>query len=113
MNKVFISGRLVRDPESKVTPNGKSLCTFSIANNINFGGNKKTGYYNVTAWGNSANIITEYCSKGHQIFITGRLDHNRWQDQKGNTRSDVNIILEHFDFGQKPAGQNSRRIDMS
>ena len=102
MNKVFLSGRLVRDPETKVTTNGKTLCTFSIANNIHYGSSKKTGFYNVTAWGNSANTIAQHCIKGQQIFITGRLDHNRWEDQKGNMRSDVNIVLEHFDFGQKP-----------
>ena len=113
MNKVFISGRLVRDPESRVTTNGKSLCTFSIANNMRYGNNKKTGFYSVTAWGNSANIITKHCAKGHQIFITGRLDHNRWEDQKGNMRSDVNIVLEHFDFGQKPIGEKPGSIGIS
>ena len=70
MNKVFISGRLVRDPESRVTTNGKSLCTFSIANNMRYGNNKKTGFYNVTAWGNSADVIARHYEKGHQIFIT-------------------------------------------
>jgi single-strand DNA-binding protein len=102
MNKVFLSGRLVRDPEIKTTGSGKSLCTFSIANDIHFGDKKKTGFYRVTAWGNQANVIAQHCKTGYQIFITGRLDHNSWKDSNGGNRSDVSVILEHFDFGQKP-----------
>lgn len=102
MNKVFLSGRLVRDPELKTTGNGKSLCTFSIANDIRYGENKKTGFFRVKAWGNQANVIASYCKTGHQLFITGRLDHNTWKDDKGGNRSEVSVILEHFDFGQKP-----------
>jgi len=107
MNKVFISGRLVRDPESKITSSGKTLCTFSIANDLHYRDNKKTGFYNIKVWGNMANIITEYYTKGQEIFITGRLDHNKWKDQEGKNRNDVSIILENFDFGSKPRYVNS------
>ncbi len=110
MNKVCLSGRLVRDPELKTTVNGKSLCTFSIANEMRFGESKKTGFYRVTAWGNQANVIAQYCKIGQQIFLTGRLDQNSWKDANGANRSEVSIILETFDFGQKPKKNEQAKV---
>ncbi len=102
MNRVSLGGRLVRDPELKTTVNGKSLCTFTLANEVRSGENKKTNYFRVTAWGNQANVIAQYCKKGQQLFLIGRLDQNNWKDANGVSRSEVNVILESFDFGQKP-----------
>ena len=111
MNKVCLNGRLVKDPELKTTVNGKSLCAFRIAHDIRFGENKKTGFYNITAWGNHANVIAQYFKTGHEIFISGRLDYNTWKDQNGGNRSEVSVILEHFDFGSKPLKTETAKAD--
>ncbi len=105
MNKVCLSGRLVRDPEVKTTVNGKSLCTFSIASDLSYGENKKTGFYRVSAWGNQGDVISKFCKMGHELYITGRLDYNTWKDREGKNRSEVSLVLENFDFGRRPASK--------
>jgi single-strand DNA-binding protein len=110
MNKVFLSGRLVRDPEVKTTVNGKSLCTFRIATDLNFGENKKTGFYRVSAWGNQGDTISKFCKTGHELFMTARLDYNTWKDKEGKNRSEVSLVLEHFDFGRKPGANREKSL---
>ncbi len=110
MNTVCLGGRLVRDPELKTTVNGKSLCTFTIANEVRFGDKKKTCFFRVTSWGNQANVIAQYFKMGQQIFLKGRLDQNTWKDAAGANRSEVSIILETFDFGQKPQKSDEAKV---
>ena len=103
MNKICINGRLTKDPELKTTENNVSLCTFFIANNVNFGENRKTGFYKCVAFGNPGKNIAEYAKKGSELFITGRLDQYRYEDNNGKTRYDVSIVVDNFNFGAKPA----------
>ncbi len=110
MNKVFLSGRLVRDPEVKTTVNGKSLCTFSIASDLGYGENKKTGFYRVSAWGNQGDTISKFCKTGHELFITAKLDYYTWKDDQGKNRSEVRLVLENFDFGRKPGANREQAL---
>ena len=101
MNKVCINGRLIKDPELKELENNNSLWTFFIANDVHFGTNKKTGFYKAQAWGNLAKIITEHAKTGTELYITGRLDQYRYENDQGNTVYDVSIQVEQFDFGSR------------
>jgi len=101
MNKVCINGRLIKDPEHKALENNNSLTTFFLANDVWFGGNKKTGFYKCQAWGALGKIIAENAKTGTELFVTGRLDQYRWEDEAGKTVYDVSIQVEQFDFGAK------------
>ena len=105
MNRVCINGRLIKEPEAKELENNNYLCTFFIANDVWFGQNKKTGFYKCTAWGNIGKIIAEHAKTGTEVFITGRLEQHRYEDDKGNTFYDVSIIVEQFDFGGRGASE--------
>ncbi len=107
MNKVCINGRLIKEPEGKELENKNYLCTFFIANDVWFGQNKKTGFYKCTAWSQLGKIIAEHAKAGTEIFITGRLEQHRYDDDKGNTIYDVSIIVEQFDFGGKTGGSSN------
>ncbi len=100
INKVVIVGRLTRDPELRHVGSGTALCKISIANGRNYTVNgerkEETSYFNCTAWGKQAEIINQYCRKGKQVAIEGRLQQNRWQGQDGKTMSAVDIIIERL-----------------
>ena len=113
LNKFIGIGRLTRDPELKQTPSGTSVCNFSIANNRSYssGGETKeqTNFFDCIAWSKLGEIIAEHCKKGQMIGIDGRLDQRRWDDDNGNKRSKIGIVVENFQFLSKKndSGQES------
>ena len=101
-------GNMTADPEIKETGGGSKLAVFSIAINEFWGGEKQVSYFDVKAWGKTAEIIEKYTKKGSQIGIDGRNRQERWQDQAGNNRSKVVIIAEKIDLLSKPDKQNNQ-----
>jgi single-strand DNA-binding protein len=102
INKVILIGRLVKDPELKYVQSGTAVANFSIANNRTYSvsGEKKemTSFFNCIAWGKPGEVITQYCKKGQRIAIEGRLQARSWDDQSGNKRKVVEIVVEGFQF---------------
>lgn len=102
LNRVTLIGRLTRDPELRYTPSGMAVASFSLANNKTYssGGEKKeqVSYFDCVAWSKMGEIITEYCKKGKQIAVEGRLQQRRWDDQDGNKKSKIEIVVENFQF---------------
>ena len=105
MNKVCINGRLIKDPDFKPLENNNSLCTFFIANDVWFGNNKKTGFFKCSAWGHLAKIISDNAKMGTELFVTGRLEQYRYENDKGETVYDNSIVVEQFDFGNRVPDQ--------
>ena len=108
LNKVILVGRLTRDVELKYTPSGAAVCSFSLANGRTFtqGSEKKeqTSYFDCVAWSKLGELIAEYCKKGAQIAVEGRLQQRRWE-QDGSKRSKVEIVAENIQFISKPKDQ--------
>jgi len=98
LNRVMIIGRLVRDPELKYTPNGKEVCNFSVAVNSWNGKEEVGNFFDCVIWGKRAENLTQYCKKGSVIGIEGRLQQRRWEDQNGNKRSTVEIVVDSAQF---------------
>lgn len=98
INVVVLVGRLTRDCELKSTPQGTSVCRFSIAVNRR----KRTGdrwedevsYFDVVLWGRSAETLNPYLQKGRQVSIEGELRQNRWE-QDGKTNSKVEVVANN------------------
>ncbi len=101
MNNLSINGRLIKDPELKELENKNFRCTFIIANDVYFGQNKKTGFYKCTAWGKIGKILAENAKTGTELFLSGRLEQNRYENEHGDMIYDVGIVVEQFDFGAK------------
>ena len=86
-NKVIMMGRLTRDPELKTTPNGVSVCKFSIAVDRRFqnkGEEKKTDFFNVVAWRQTGEFVSRYFGKGNLILVEGELQTRSYVDKNGN-----------------------------
>jgi single-strand DNA-binding protein len=106
LNKVFLIGRLTKDPELKNLPSGKNLCQISIATDRFYtdkDGNKKqeTEFHNVILFGRLAEIASQYLKKGSLVFIEGRLRTRNWEDESGNKKSRTEIIAERMQLGPK------------
>jgi len=102
LNRVVLIGRLTKDPELKSVGSGSTLCRFSIANNRSYttGGDKReeVNFFNCTAWGKQAEILSQYARKGKQLAIEGRLQQRSWEGQDGKKQSAVDIVVENFQF---------------
>lgn len=100
MNKVCLSGRLTTDPQLNEYENEVKRCTIFVAHDDYYGESKKTGFYRVTSWGMKAELVAQYFKTGMEIFVTGRLEQYRYEDEHGKTVYDNGIVLEEFEFGK-------------
>ncbi len=111
LNKVFIIGRLVSDPEMRSTPQGQSVCNFRMATNrvwtdrTNNQKQEKTEYHNIVLWRRLAEIASQYLTKGSLALIEGRLETRSWQDASGNKRFRTEIVGERMQLGPRAAGK--------
>ncbi len=110
-SKAIITGNLTRDPELRTTPNGSSVCGFSVAVNRVFrdsSGNQQedVSFIDCSAWGKLGEMINQYAKKGSGVLVSGRLDQRSWEDKtSGQKRSRVEIVVEDFNF----VGDNNSR----
>ena len=83
LNRVQLIGRLGKDPETRFTPKGNQVCSFSVAVDRRWksdGESKEaTDWFNVEAWGKLGEICQNYLSKGRLVFIEGRLQTDRYE----------------------------------
>jgi len=96
LNKVMIIGHLGRDPEMRFTPSHRAVTNFNVATSRTWktaDGERhtETEWFNVVAWGRLAEICHEYLAKGQQVYIEGRLQTRKWEDEEGNRRNTVEI----------------------
>lgn len=111
INKVFISGNLTRSPEMRTTQSGTVVMGLGVAVNDRRK-NPQTGqwedvpnYVDCVMFGTRASAVSQYLSKGTKVTIEGRLRWHSWQDQNGNNRSKLDVIVDEIEFaprGQQP-----------
>ena len=107
INKVFISGNLTRDPEMRTTQGGTVVMGLGVAVNDRRK-NPTTGqwedvpnYVDCTMFGNRASAVSQYLGKGMKVTIEGRLRWHQWQDQNGNNRSKLDVIVDEIEFAPR------------
>jgi single-strand DNA-binding protein len=77
-------GNVGRDPEMRYTPAGKAVTEFSVAVSRGYGENKKTVWYNVTAWEKLAETCNTYVKKGMTVLCEGHVGFDVWNDKASN-----------------------------
>ena len=110
LNKVFLIGRLTRDPETRTLPSGQPVANFGLATDRYYtdkSGQKqqKTEFHNIVAFGRLAEIASQYLNKGSLALFEGRLQTRSWQDASGNQRYRTEIIAERMQLGPRAAGK--------
>jgi single-strand DNA-binding protein len=101
-NQVILMGNLTRDPELRQTPNGQSVCSFSLALNRSYKGSdgnwtEATDFIDVVAWGPLGERVAQYLTKGRPALVNGRLQSRSWE-QDGNKRSKVEVVAQDVTF---------------
>lgn len=111
LNRCEFIGRLGRDPESRFTPDGMQIASFSIAVGRKYKDKEETEWVNIVAFGKLAEICAEYLSRGKQIYVAGRLNTQKYQDKEtGQDRYSTRVIADQMqmlggrddDGGQAP-----------
>ncbi len=116
LNKVMLIGRLGRDPEVKYTQSGTPVTTFSLATDERWNdksGEKqeRTEWHNVVCWSKLAELAGKYLAKGREVYVEGRLQTRKWEDNQGNERRAVEIIATNLTFIGKADGNGGGRAD--
>lgn len=106
MNKVILTGNLVRNPELKQTNSGKSVLTNVIAVKRDMkdeNGEYPTDFIDFTAWGTQAEYVARYGHKGDRVELCGRWQQRKWQTQSGENRTANECQVEQISvFSRNP-----------
>ncbi|MCI8588252.1 MAG: single-stranded DNA-binding protein [Bacilli bacterium] len=110
MNKVFLIGRLTKDPELRYTSSNIATASFSIAVNRNFAnqnGEREADFINIVVWRKQAENIKNYLSKGSQVAIDGRIQTRTYDAQDGSKRYVTEVVADNVQFLDTRGGSNN------
>ena len=112
LNKIFIMGRLTRDPELRHTQTGTAVASFTLAVDRDFkdknSGERATDFINVVAWCQTGEFVSRYFTKGRMAVVEGRLQMRDWTDKDGNKRTTAEVVADNVYFGDaKKDGESS------
>ncbi len=114
MNKVFLIGRLTRDPELRYTGSNIPVATFSLAVNRNFtnqSGEREADFINIVVWRKQAENVKNYLTQGSQVAIDGRIQTRSYDGNDGQKRYVTEVIADNVEFlGSKNSSTNSNNM---
>ncbi|MBR2156202.1 MAG: single-stranded DNA-binding protein [Clostridia bacterium] len=109
MNKAILIGNLTKDPEVRTTPNGVTVCTFSIAVNrrgTNQAGERVADFFNIVAWRQLGELCGKYLAKGRKVSVIGEIQTRSYDAKDGSKRYITEIVADEVEF-LTPRGQDS------
>lgn len=98
MNKVIISGNLIRDMDVKVLANETLVGNFTVANQVGCGDKAKTNFVPVTMFGQRVESLEKYLVTGAKVLIEGEIDYKSVQDDKGNWKNYFSVIVHNIEI---------------
>ena len=101
MNKITLIGNLTHDPDVRSTPNGVTVCTFTIAVNRRFasqGGERQTDFFRINAWRQLGDTCAKYLSKGRKVAVIGELQARLYDAKDGTTRMSLDVSADEVEF---------------
>lgn len=102
LNKIFVMGRMVRDPELRRTNTGTAVVSFTLACDRDFKdkqtGERETDFIDCVAWRQTGEFIGQHFSKGRAAVVEGRLQNRKWTDKDGNKRVSAEVVVDQVYF---------------
>jgi single-strand DNA-binding protein len=101
-NSITIVGNMTRDPEIRYTPSGQATARLGVAVSRRWMDRKtneweeRTSFFNVVAWGDMAENISDTLTKGNRIIVNGRLEQRSWETEQGEKKSVVEIVADEI-----------------
>ena len=114
MNLVVIKGRLSRDPEVRTTQSGTQYARLSIAVDrpTKQGEERKADFFPCIAWGETADFIGNYFTKGKEILAKGRIQTGKYTTESGENRYTTDVVIDRVEFcGSKGSGANNAQAE--
>jgi single-strand DNA-binding protein len=107
VNKVILVGNLGRDPELRYTQAGTAVANFTLATNESFTTKdgrreERTEWHRIVAWGKTAELCSQYLSKGRTVYIEGRLQTREWENKEGQKQRTTEIVAQTVQFLGSP-----------
>ena len=103
LNKIFIMGRLTRDPELRRTQTGTPVASFSLAVDRDFKdrntGERTTDFIDCVAWRQTGEFVSRDFTKGRMAIVEGRLQIRDWTDRDGGKRRSAEVVADNVYFG--------------
>lgn len=113
LNKVFLQGRLVADPELRHTPNGVAVASFRVAVVRDFKdkntGERQADFINVVAWRATGEFVSKFLSKGRMAIVEGELQSRNYEDKDGNKRYTLEVVADNVYFGDSKKDQGHEK----
>lgn len=104
LNEVILMGRLTRDPDVRMTQNGTTAANFALACERDYvpqGQDRETDFFDIVAFGKTADFAGQYFAKGQLVAVKGRLQQRDWTDKQGNKRRTTEILADRCHFAEK------------
>ena len=115
MNKFQFMGRLCKDPEIRYsTTNNNKVGLINLAVNRRYvspGQERQTDFFNLTAFGKTAEFLEKYTKLGQQILVEGRMQNRTWEDKNGQKRYTIDFIVEQVYFADSNRSKEEATID--
>lgn len=114
VNKVILVGNLGEDPDVRYMPNGNPVAKISLATSDSYKDKNtgqmvdKTEWHRVIFFGKLAEVVGEYCRKGSQIYVEGKLQTRKWTDQQSIERYTTEIVVDGFTGQMQMLGQRQQ-----
>lgn len=112
MNKVIMMGRLTKDPEIRSTQSGMTVARFSLAVDRRTK-EKKTDFFNCTAFDKRAEFAEKYLKKGTKILLAGSLQNDEYTNKEGRKVTSTGIIIDEMEFAESKAAEKQPKEEKS
>lgn len=110
LNKVFLMGRMTRDPELRRTQSGTAVASFTLAVDRDYKdsstGERATDFLDCVAWRQTGEFAAKYFSKGRMAVVEGSLQVRAWTDKDGNNRRSTEVIVGNLYFGDSKRAES-------
>ena len=106
-DKHIVMGNLGKDPELRYTPQGTPVVSFPLCSNEKRRGEKVQNWFDVSIFGKSAEIASQYLLKGHTIYVEGREEVDLWEKRDGTPAISRKLTTNSFQFVTKPNGDGA------
>lgn len=103
LNRVFLIGRLTKDPEVRQTSNGTPVANFTIAMNRKYKSGtgelkEDTTYVGIVAWQKLAELCEKFLAKGRAVLVEGKIQNRSWETEDGQKRSTLEVRADRIEF---------------
>ena len=114
MNKLTLIGNLTNEPETRSTPSGVTVCTFTIAVNRRFAnadGERQSDFFRINAWRQLGEVCAKHLAKGRKVAVVGELQARLYDAKNGEKRMSLDVAADEVEFLSPKDEEPKRKKD--